>query len=353
MKRLIVVDVSNFIFRAFFAIRPLHSPQGTPVNALYGVTNMLLKLLGQYRSTHLFLAHDSEGDSFRNKIYPQYKANRSAPPEELVPQFALVSDLIKKMEIAHLAFPQYEADDIIGSVCTQWRDHFDEILIVSGDKDLMQLVDEKVKMLDTMKNKIYDDKAVFEKMGVWPKQIVDYLAMVGDSSDNVPGMRGIGAKGAAKLLLEHQSLDQCIAAKEAFTGKKLVTAFKDYLDDALLSKKLVTIATDIKIPITPKDTAYKFYPGEELINFFQEVGFKGILQKLDNIKYGEAQERASSENKFEHRLVKEESDFLEVMKLIASASRLALHSTPDAIALSIDGQTSICLNVKAEFCNSC
>ena len=201
-KRLIIVDVSNFIFRAFFAIRPLNAPDGTPVNAVYGMFTMLLKLLADHQPTHIFLARDTKGGSFRNQLYDQYKANRSAPPEDLIPQFALIDKLISRMNLPTFSHDNFEADDIIGSACVQWKDQFDEIFIASGDKDLMQFVGGNTKLLDTMKDKLYSPDDVEEKMGVRPEQIVDYLSIVGDASDNIPGMKGIGAVGAAKLLKE-------------------------------------------------------------------------------------------------------------------------------------------------------
>ncbi len=356
MKRLIVVDVSNFIFRAFFAIRPLHSPDGTPVNAVYGVLTMLMKLFAEYRPSHLLLARDMPGGSFRNEIYPQYKANRDEPPEDLVPQFDLIHQLIEKMKIPHCADGEYEADDIIGSVCHQWREQFDEILIASGDKDLMQMVGGPIKMLDTMKSKIYDERGVFEKMGVWPKQIVDYLSMVGDSSDNIPGMKGIGAKGAAKLLAEHETLENCVEAKDSLKGKKLTTAFSDHLEDAFLSKKLVTIVQDMDLGLEVDSTRYSLSPGDELIAFLKELGFKGIVQKLENLKtaQGDSSQDGGAESRdkfsFEHKTVEAPEYFEEVMRQVDSCAQLALHVEFDTenlvdqnilwCSLSFDGQTS-------------
>ncbi len=366
MKRLIIVDVSNFIFRAFFAIRPLHSPDGTPVNAVYGVLNMFMKLFSQYRPTHILLAKDTASGSFRNEMYPQYKANRSEPPEELVPQFDLIRELIEKMKAPHFDNERYEADDIIGSACVQWKNDFDEILIASGDKDLMQFVGGHIKMLDTMKDKIYDEQGVFEKMGVRPDQIVDYLSMVGDSSDNIPGMRGIGAKGAAKLLAEHGTLEKCIEVKDSFKGKKLTTAFNEYLDDALISKELVTIVTDINLGMDSLKTEYRFYPEEELMAFLKGMGFKGVIQKLEELKRIEAQAQAGDEGEshqaimdceespFGHKFIKTEEEFRAVIELVDSSSGLALHTEFDSedivsrniysISLSSDGQTSFYLN---------
>ena len=284
-QRLIVIDISSFIFRAYYAIRLLHSPDGVPVNAVHGVLSMLLKLFANYQPSHVLVARDSKGPSFRHKIYPEYKANRSEPPEDLIPQFDLIRELLEKMELPHLRLDGYEADDLIGSACTQWQDQFEQILIASGDKDLMQFVSDKVKVLDTMKDKIYDREGVFEKMGVWPEQIVDYLSMLGDSSDNIPGMKGIGAKGAAQLLATHQTLEECIKNADSMTNKRVKNAFANHVDDAHLSKELIAIPTDLKLDCSPKETKFEFYPSNNLISFLKGLGFKTSLKKIEEIKY--------------------------------------------------------------------
>ncbi len=283
MKRLAIVDISSFIFRAFYAIRILNSPDGTPVNAVRGVWSMLAKLIEDYGPTHVFMAKDSKGPNFRDEIYSEYKANRSEPPAELIPQFALISELIDSMNIKSYAHERYEADDVIGSACVQWKDHFDEIYIVSGDKDLMQFVGDNIFMLDTMKDIKYGRKEVYEKMGVWPEQIVDYLSIIGDASDNIPGMKGIGPKGASKLLEEYKTLEVCISNKEKLTGKKIIEAFQTHLDDALLSKKLVSIKTDIHLGIRPDDTKYIFHSNKKLIDYFSRLDFKTVLAKLTQL----------------------------------------------------------------------
>ena len=283
-KRLIVVDMSNFIFRAFYATPPMNAPDGTPTNAVRGVLSMLLKLLSDYRPTHILIAKDTPGGCFRNNIYPDYKSHRSDPPEELSRQFPLITSLLKNMKLPSVENDIYEADDIIGSAVSKWHENFDEILIASGDKDLMQLIDESVKMLDTMKGKIYDKQAVFEKMGVHPNQIVDYLSMVGDSSDNIPGMKGIGAKGASKLLAKYETFEECIKYKVTFQGKKLTEAFSRYLDDGLFSKKLIKIVTNVDLTISLQEMNYSFYPSKSLMDFLKTLGFKTMLNKLEEIK---------------------------------------------------------------------
>ena len=159
-RRLIVVDISSFIFRAFFAIRPMHAPDGRPTNAVYGVLTMLIKLIQTHKPSHIVLALDCKGKSFRNDKYEAYKANRGEAPEDLVPQFAMIAELIDKLKIPQKGIQKYEADDVIGSLVVQHQDDFDEVYIASGDKDLMQFVNGKVKMLDTMKNKLYGAKEV-------------------------------------------------------------------------------------------------------------------------------------------------------------------------------------------------
>jgi DNA polymerase I len=360
MKKLIVVDVSNFIFRAFFAIRSLNAPDGTPVNAVYGVLNMFLKLFSEHRPTHLLMAKDTSGGSFRNKLYSEYKANRSEPPEDLIPQFALIQELIEKMNVKFALDNNYEADDIIGSSVTQWKDDFDEILIASGDKDLMQFIDGNIKMLDTMKGKTYDEKGVFEKMGVRPDQIVDYLSMVGDSSDNIPGMKGIGAKGAAKLLAEYDTLENCIAHKDEMKGKKLINAFENHLDDAKLSKELIKIVQDIDLGVKAEETSYHFYPSDDLVEFLKGLGFKGVIQKLEDIKRNEARvEESDGEesfqgiqptSKFKTSIIQTEAEIENIFELVQSTSAISLHSEYnsgdiferkiDSVTLSVDGENA-------------
>lgn len=364
-KRLIVIDVSNFIFRAFYAIRVLHSPEGVPVNAVHGVLSMFLKILSQHQPTHVVLAKDTSGGSFRNELYSEYKANRSAPPEDLIPQFALIKTLLEKMNFLSIENETYEADDIIGSVVTQWKKEFDEIYIASGDKDLMQFIGDNVFMLDTMKDKLYDADGVFEKMGVHPNQIVDYLSMVGDASDNIPGMKGIGAKGAAKLLDEHKTLETCIEVKDTFKGKKLTNAFENHLEDALLSKKLVQIVTDIDLENEPTKSEFQFYPTDELIEWLKSLGFKSAITKLMDIRKGAIEEeRSNDEGVFNNlntdaiskawlpkvKIVETNEDFDEVVNLINSVSAVSLHTEYTSedkfsreivsLSLSFDGELS-------------
>ena len=342
-KRLIIVDISSFIFRAFFAIRPLSAPDGTPVNAVHGVLNMLLKLLEEYSPSHLFIAQDTGEKTFRSDLYPEYKSNRPEPPEALIPQFDIIHNILVELKLPHLSWPGYEADDIIGSAVAQWREQFEEILIASGDKDLMQLIGGNVKMVDTMKNITYDEKGVLEKMGVRPKQIVDYLSIVGDSSDNVPGMRGVGPKGAIKLLKEHENLDQCIALKDSFKGKALNRGFNEYLEDTLLSRKLVKIVTDIQLNVEVENLKYLLDPGPKALNLLQELGLKAVVARFEKMKG----ETPKEELKINITRVDSSKDFARLMSLVEETSIAAMEFFFDgddpcrreitSIGLSLDG----------------
>ncbi|WPU65754.1 DNA polymerase I [Peredibacter starrii] len=287
MKKLIIIDISNYIFRAFFAIRPLHAPDGTPVNAVYGVLSMVHNLIVKYQPTHIIVARDTKEGSFRKVIYTEYKANRSAPPDELVPQFPLVDELIQVLGLPEIKAPNYEADDVIGSVATQWKNDFDEILIASGDKDLMQFVDGPIKILDTMKEKIYSREDVKDKMGVYPEQIVDYLSLIGDSSDNIPGVDGIGPKGAQNLIEEFGTLENILENIPSIKNKRSMTALDANKDNARLSKELVKIVCDLKLKYAPDESSYRLKVNQEVEDFLNKVGFRSWLTKLADFKIAE------------------------------------------------------------------
>jgi len=314
-KRLIIVDISSFIFRAFFAIRPMHTPDGTPVNSVYGTLSMLLKLINTYNPSHIVLARDLKGGSFRNELYPEYKANRGAPPEELVPQFALIDELIEKMQIPQKSLQTYEADDVIGAIAVQFKNDFDEVYIASGDKDLMQFVDDKVKMLDTMKEKLYGPKEVFEKMGVHPNQIMDYLSLLGDSSDNIPGVRGIGAKGAAKLLDEYKDLDTLIENIDKLTNKRAKTALEGNIDMAHLSRSLVEIKTDMDLELKPDDLKFELTPHEDFLEFLDKLNFKTMKSKIASNQSTAVS--AKPENFINFDLISDKKKYIELVSEIS------------------------------------
>ena len=207
MKKLYLVDVSAMFFRAFYAIRPLTSPAGVPVNAIYGFLSMLIKLMKEEKPEYLVFCYDRKEASFRKDLYQDYKANRNEMPEDLAKQIPYIKQMAELLGIPSCEAPSYEADDVIGSLVKWGRHHDMDVYIISGDKDFGQLVQPHVWLSDTMKGVSYDADGVFAKWGVRPDQFIDYLSIVGDASDNVPGVKGVGEKGAIKLLQQFKSLE--------------------------------------------------------------------------------------------------------------------------------------------------
>jgi len=299
MKKLIIVDISNYIFRSFYAIRPLNAPDGTPVNAVYGVLGMVYNLIQGLKPTHIVIARDTKEGSFRKEIYKEYKANRTEPPDELKPQFALVDELIQKLKLPEIKMAGYEADDIIGSLAVQWKNEFDEILIASGDKDLMQFVGGPVKILDTMKEKIYQREDVKDKMGVYPEQIVDYLSLIGDSSDNIPGVEGIGPKGAQGLIEEFGNLEHILQNVDKIKNKRCQTALKEHAHMATLSKELVKIVTHLELPHSPLTSTYELTFDQECEDYLNRLGFKSWVSKLAPLKKTSEKQLTDVKTEFE------------------------------------------------------
>ena len=216
---LLLIDGSSYLFRAYHALPPLTTSTGVPTGALYGVINMLRKLLDEQRPDYLAVVFDAPGKTFRDDLYEQYKANRPAMPDELVQQIQPLHDWVQAMGLPLLHESGVEADDVIGTLAKQGAERGMQVLIVTGDKDMAQLVSDNVKLLDTMKNVLSGRAEIEKKFGVPPALIIDYLALMGDSVDNIPGIPGVGPKTAAKWLQQYGSLDAVIAHADAIKGK--------------------------------------------------------------------------------------------------------------------------------------
>lgn len=293
-QHLYLVDGSAYIFRAYHRLPPLTNPQGTPVGAVYGYTTMLWKLAEDLHKadgpTHLAVILDKAGTSFRNDLYDQYKANRPPPPEDLVPQFPLIRDATRAFSLACIEEDALEADDIIASYARAATLRGWDVTIVSSDKDLMQLVGKCgtgggcVDMLDTMKNLRIDIPEVVEKFGVPPEKVGDVLALMGDSVDNVPGIRGIGPKTATKLIQEHGDLESVLAAAPAMKASKLRESLIEQADMARLSRVLVQLKEDCALPVALEDFKLGVIPRDPLAAFLETHGFTSLLRRLDDGK---------------------------------------------------------------------
>lgn len=279
MKNLYLVDASNMFFRAFFAIPPMTSTKGMPTNALYGFLSMTLKLLREVKPDYLVYCFDLPEPSFRSEMYPEYKAHRDEMPGDLSPQVPYLIQLTELLGIKHVEKAGFEADDVIGSLAILAAREKVQAVIVSGDKDFAQLVQPGISLYDTMKNVRTDVDGVKAKWGIRPDQMIDYLAMVGDSSDNVPGVRGIGPKGACKLLADFETLERVYENIESIKGATQ-TKLKEHKKEAFLSKKLVTIVTDMNLEVGLEDLKLKPLDREPLRAMLQELSFKSFEKTL-------------------------------------------------------------------------
>jgi DNA polymerase-1 len=293
--RLYLVDGSGFIFRAFHALPPLtRKTDGLPVGAVSGFCNMIWKLLVDMRAsadapTHLAVIFDHSEQTFRNKLYDQYKAHRPPPPEDLVPQFPLVREATKAFGVPCIELPGYEADDLIAAYSCKVRDLGGEVVIVSSDKDLMQLVGPKVSMLDTMKNLKIGIEQVAEKFGVTPDKVVDVQALCGDSVDNVPGAPGIGIKTASALINEYGDLDTLLARASEIKQDKRRQTLIDFADQIRLSRQLVQLDCDTPLPEPIEDLAVRDPDGPTLQAFLDEMGFRTLAKRISDSPQGGSQ----------------------------------------------------------------
>lgn len=279
--QLALIDGSAYIFRAFFALPPMTRTDGTPVNAVFGFTSMVMKLLDDLQPDHVIVVLDQARETFRNEIYPDYKANRNAPPEELKPQFPLIRTAAEALNLPVAEAPGFEADDLIATYARAALAQDLDVVIVSSDKDLMQLVKPRVDMLDPMKQKRIGAPEVLEKFGVGPERVVDVQALAGDSTDNVPGVPGIGIKTAAELINNFGDLDTLLDRAGEIKQPKRRESLLTFAEQARLSRELVRLRDDAPMPVDLSDAARKPYDMTALTDFLKAQDFKRLLTRLD------------------------------------------------------------------------
>ncbi len=276
---LVLVDGSSYLYRAFHALPPMSNSNGQPTGAIYGVINMLRRLIKDYSPHYLAVVFDAKGKTFRHDLYPEYKANRPPMPDELRDQIEPLHAIIKAMHIPLLSIEGVEADDVIGTLAKQAEKVGLKTLVSTGDKDMAQLVNQKISLINTMTNKHSDREGVITKFGIPPERIIDYLTLVGDTSDNVPGVSKVGPKTAVKWLEAYGSLDEVINHAAEIKGK-VGENLRAGLDQLPISKELVTIKCDVKLPFTISDLTPGQQDNQQLIELFQQLEFKGWLKAL-------------------------------------------------------------------------
>ncbi|GAA4079432.1 DNA polymerase I [Amphibacillus indicireducens] len=293
-QKLILIDGNSILYRAFFALPLLSNDKGVYTNAVFGFTKMLMKVLEEEKPSHVLVAFDAGKTTFRHQAYKEYKGGRQKTPPELSEQFLLVRELLDASSIKHYELDQYEADDIIGTLANRAaRLNFD-VRVVTGDKDMLQLVSDQVHVQITRKGisemDLYTPESLEEKLTLKPEQIIDMKALMGDSSDNIPGVTGVGEKTAIKLLKQFETLENVYQNLDQVSGKKLNENLTNQKDLAFLSKELVTINQDSPIEIEIDQVAYDGYDSTKLTALFKDLGFKSLLSSVSNEVSDEADE---------------------------------------------------------------
>jgi 5'-3' exonuclease len=283
-----LIDASPYIFRAYFSLpESLATPDGEPANAVYGFASFLVKLLDTERPTHLAAAFDgSLTTSFRNELFPDYKAQREPPPPELEAQMGWCREVAEALGIPTFIDERYEADDIVAALWHQHRRKGRRVIVVTSDKDLAQLIDEGTEVLDFARDERWDAAAVLEKFSVHPRQIPDYLGLAGDKVDNIPGVQGVGAKTAAALLAELGTLEAIYEDLERVTrldvrgAQSLTAKLARQKETALLSKRLATVAVDAPFAASLAQLEHRGADPAKIDPLFERLGFEGIRERI-------------------------------------------------------------------------
>ena len=295
-----LIDGSGYIFRAYYALPPLsRKSDGLPTGAVNGFCSMLFKLLEDARSddsihkpTHFAVIFDSARKNFRNEIYSEYKANRAEAPDDLAPQFEYIRKSVKAFNLPSIELINYEADDLLATYAKKITEAGAKVTIISSDKDLMQLVSNKIRLYDPMKSKVIGEKEVLEKFGVKPSQVIDVQSLAGDASDNIPGVPGIGIKTAAELINKYKTLDTLLEKAPEIPQNKRRETLITNKEKALLSRKLVTLKDDVPVIDEPNSFIIKDINKENLYNFLREMEFNRLLSQAISF-YGEDKDVSS------------------------------------------------------------
>ncbi len=339
---IVLIDASGWLFRAYHALPPLTTAKGEHTGAVLGFTNMLRKLFKDYAPEEIAVVFDAPGKTFRDEMYSEYKATRDATPEDLNAQFPLIAEVVQAMGLPLLAIPGVEADDVIGTLARQARDAGQDVLIVTSDKDLAQLVDERVSLLDTMKNRRMDPAGVVEKFGVPPERIIEYLALIGDTSDNIPGVPLVGPKTAAKWLNEYGSLDALMAKAGEVKGKAGEN-LRASLQQIPLSRELATIRCDVGLPLRYDELRPRPADNTRLEELYRRFEFRRLLEELSvaappatpvpqpAAAAAAAPETPAESRTTEHVIVDDEAKLAAMLEELQAAPLLCVDTETDAL----------------------
>ncbi|MDC3122822.1 DNA polymerase I [Alphaproteobacteria bacterium] len=317
-SRLILVDGSGYIFRAYYALPPMNNSKGIPTNAVYGFCNMMLRLIEEHPQDKILLILDAGKNTFRNTLYPEYKANRGEAPEDLIPQFGIIREAIEAFGLDVIEKKDFEADDVIASYVKYGEENKIPTTVFSSDKDLFQLLSPNTRIMDPMKNVEIDEAKVMEKFGVGPDRITDVQALIGDSVDNIPGVPGIGPKTAAKLINEFGTFEELLEKKEQISNVRIKNLIHDHEVSAKISHQLVILKNDLELPIKI-EMLKEFDDSPRLNDFFKKYEFKSLIRTSTN----ETKPHVSK-TKIEFKSIIKAKEMIEYLNSLNSEKTLAI-----------------------------
>lgn len=339
-KTFAVIDGNSLLFRAFYALPLLEAEKGVYTNAVYGFLSMLFKMIDQYRPTHVAVAFDTREPTFRHKAFDAYKAGRKETPQELLDQFDLMRRVLDALGIRHYELPGYEADDILGTIAKRVQAQGDEALLITGDRDSFQLIGPGVRVLFTRRGitqvELLDRQALFEQFGVYPERVPDLKALMGDASDNIPGIAGVGEKTALKLLGQYDTVEGVLDHAGVIPGK-LGERVRQGAQSARMSKMLATIDTDIPLDFDPAQCQLRPFTDPQAAELFQRLNFKSLLGRLTSAQAPQEAQQDAPEHVWT-RLQADDAQAFEAFCVQAAASAKAAVLTGDCFSVAFDNQ---------------
>jgi DNA polymerase-1 len=284
---LYLIDGNSYVYRAYFAIKGLSTSKGIPTNAVYGFTTMLLKIIREKKPDAIAVSFDSPVPTERHRIFEEYKAHRPEAPRDLIEQFPAIRRMISAFNIPIFEMPGYEADDILGTIARKASSEGMDVFIVTGDKDMLQIVDDKVKIYDPMKEKVLDEEFIRGKYGLGPERITEFMALTGDAVDNIPGIKGVGEKTAKELLSQFGSIEDLLGNAGRIKKEKLRLLVSENADAVRLSKKLVTLDTAVPIDVDVEGFRMKEPDWPSLLSLLREFEFGSLMRLIPSVVQSE------------------------------------------------------------------